>query len=82
MASWSNTVVAQSKSDDARERLFADYHAQYLVLFPLEATNFGESQYNDQLPIDIGEEFLRKTEQFYRVTLARLSEIDLSSAKI
>ena len=37
--------------DAALRQLFDDYHEQFLILFPLEATAFGDSRYNDLLPI-------------------------------
>lgn len=56
--------------------LFNDYHEQYLTLFPLEATAFGDMRYNDQLPIDISPDFIAKEKDFYERTLARLAKIN------
>mgnify|MGYP001793274640 CR=1 FL=1 len=41
------------QSDDALQKIFEDYHEQYLILFPLQATGFGDSRYNYQLQIHI-----------------------------
>lgn len=60
------------------QQLFEDYHQQYLILFPLEATNFGDSRYNDQLQLSISAEFLAKEQHFYQQTLERLQAIDLA----
>ncbi len=62
------------------KKIFDDYHEQYLILFPLEATNFGDSRYNDQLPIAISDDFLAKERFFYQQTLERLTAIDSAVA--
>lgn len=74
------TITLGQGADAQLSRVFEDYHAEFLVLFPMEATNFGASQYNDQLQIDISQEFLAKLRSFYEKTLDRLSAIDASSA--
>ena len=68
------------QSDVALQQLFEDYHEQYLILFPLEATAFGDSRYNDLLPIDIDQGFAAKKTQFYKSILSRLRVIDQSRA--
>ncbi len=68
---FSGTARGQASSPEL-ERIFNDYHEQYLILFPLEATNFGDGRYNDQLQIDISPEFLSKEKQFYTRILNRL----------
>ncbi len=82
-----NNVTQPSSLDRTREitderlsRLFNDYHEEYLILFPMEATMFGDYRYNNLLPIDISPEFLAKERAFYERTLRRLSEIDSSKA--
>ena len=71
----SETGIGQ-QSDSALDQVFEDYHEQFLILFPLEATAFGDSRYNDLLPIDIDQGFAAKEAQFYKQTLARLRAID------
>lgn len=71
----SETGMSQ-QSDSALDQVFEDYHEQFLILFPLEATAFGDSRYNDLLPIDIDQGFAAKEAQFYKQTLARLRAID------
>lgn len=66
--------------DAALKQLFDDYHEQFLILFPLEATAFGDSRYNDLLPIDIDPGFAAKESQFYKQFLERLQTIDRSKA--
>lgn len=52
LAMFNPMAVAQSKIDADTEKqlatLFNDYHEQYLTLFPLEATAFGDMRYNDR----------------------------------
>ncbi len=68
------------QSDDALQKVFEDYHEQYLILFPLEATAFGDSRYNDQLQIDIDQGFAAKESQFYKKILERIRAIDVHTA--
>jgi uncharacterized protein (DUF885 family) len=74
-------MIADEKAypDQATDKLlrglFSDYHEQFLILFPLEATAFGDSRYNDQLQIDIGEEFIARKRKFYESIHARLGAI-------
>lgn len=63
-------------ADAALSNLFNSYHEQYLILFPLEATAFGDARYNDQLSIDVSPEFNAKEKQFYESTLRELKQID------
>ncbi len=71
---WGQTV------DEQLDKLFEDYHEQYLILFPLEATAFGDGRYNDQLQIDITPDFAAKESQFYTQTRDRLRAIDRNAA--
>ncbi len=73
-------VAAAGDADRQLQQLFADYHATYLILFPLEATNFGDNRYNDQLPIDIAPQYRQRLRQFYTRTARRLQEIDTGEA--
>ncbi len=67
-------------SDAALQKIFDDYYEQYLILFPLEATNFGDSRYNDQLQINISPDFLAKEKFFYRQILDRLTAVARDAA--
>jgi uncharacterized protein (DUF885 family) len=75
----SNMVLAQS-ADERLDQVFEDYHEQYLILFPLEATAFGDGRYNDQLQIDITADFAAKESQFYTQIRDRLRSIDRNAA--
>ena len=68
------------QTDAALQQVFDDYHEQFLILFPLEATAFGDSRYNDLLPIDIDQGFAAKESLFYKQTLERLRAIDRKAA--
>ncbi len=72
--------ASSSKSDRALESLFSDYHEQYMAMFPLEATAFGDPRFNDSLTIRISPDFLAKEEAFYKSTLDRLHAIERSEA--
>jgi uncharacterized protein (DUF885 family)/acetyl esterase/lipase len=76
----STATVSSAPVNAELRKIFDDYHEQYLILFPLEATNFGDSRYNDQLPISISEDFLAKEQFFYRQILERLTAIDTTTA--
>jgi uncharacterized protein (DUF885 family) len=79
--SLSLTVApAPAQPDIQLKQLFEDYHEEYLTMFPIEATAFGDSRYNDQLPIDIDQGFAAKETQFYKRTLTRLQAIDTAEA--
>ena len=62
------------------QKVLDDYHEQFLIQFPLEATAFGDSRYNDLLSIDIDPGFAARESQFYSQTLERLRAIDLDAA--
>lgn len=82
LAIWSIVFqVGQSQQPDvALQQVFDDYHEQFLILFPLEATAFGDSRYNDLLPIDIDQGFAAKESKFYTQTLERLRAVDRTKA--
>ncbi|MCA9192625.1 MAG: DUF885 domain-containing protein [Planctomycetales bacterium] len=63
----------------ALENLFEDYFQEYLILFPIEATNFGDTRYNDQLQIDVAPEFVARKRNFYQRTLSRLNAIEIQT---
>lgn len=65
-----------SVASKAMQDVFRSYHETYLILFPIEATNFGDNRYNDRLMIDIAPDFLAKERQFYRSTLEKLATVD------
>ncbi len=73
---FTSVTSADESTEYTLRQIFSDYHEQFLILFPLEATSFGDSRYNDQLQIDISDDFLAKEKQFYEQTLARLDTID------
>ncbi len=77
---YCSSVAQSQQPDSALQQVFDDYHEQFLILFPLEATAFGDSRYNDLLPIDIDQGFAAKESQFYKQTLSRLRAIDRTAA--
>src|SRR5437870_830876 len=77
-------VAQEDKGASAVDRqlaaLFNDYYEQYLTLFPLEATAYGDMRYNDLLPIRIAPDFIAKERAFYESVLDRLKQIDRTQA--
>ncbi len=57
-------------------KLFEDYYEERLSYFPLEATSQGDYRFNDQLPIDISEEYRRNLLNFYQTYNDRLDKFD------
>ncbi len=80
LCTLSASVAFGQSTDDALRKVFDEYHEQYLILFPLEATAFGDPRYNDQLQIDISPDFAAKEAQFYTQTLTKLRKIDRKAA--
>ena len=68
------------QSDPALQQVFEDHHEQFSILFPLEATAFGDSRYNDLLSIDIDQGFAAKETQFYKQILGSIRAIDRTAA--
>ncbi len=75
-----NARSTMADGNDELQKLFHDYHEQYVLMFPIEATGFGDNRFNDHLPLDISPEFALKEKQFYEKTLQRLTAIDASDA--
>lgn len=76
----SSTRSFGQSADDALRQVFDDYHERYLVLFPLEATAFGDARYNDQLQIDVSPAFVAEKRRFFSDILERLRGIDREEA--
>ncbi|WP_027375869.1 DUF885 domain-containing protein [Kaistella palustris] len=58
------------------DSIAAAYYAQYLKFYPLEATAQGDSQYNDQLPVNISKDFISKEITFYNSVQKQLGKVD------
>ncbi|MFY0252505.1 DUF885 domain-containing protein [Chitinophaga sp. 30R24] len=65
-----------SAMQDSLHRLAARYYNESMALNPLQATQNGESQYNDQLPIDISEAYRAREDSFYAAYQQALKGID------
>jgi uncharacterized protein (DUF885 family) len=66
----------QAAMQDSLHHLAARYYDENMALNPLQATQNGENQYNDQLPIDISEGFRAKADSFYASYQQALKGID------
>ncbi|NER12272.1 DUF885 family protein [Leptobacterium flavescens] len=63
------------------DQVFESYYQGSLKLNPLQATSAGDNRYNDQLPIDISEAYIKESSQFlkiYRDSLDLYSDEDLT----
>lgn len=61
------------------DSIASEYYEQYLKLYPLEATKQGDSRYNDQLPINISEEFISGEIAFYNSVQKQLKNVKYAS---
>ena len=61
------------------DSIAANYYEQYLKLYPLEATQQGDSRYNDQLPINIDKDFISGEVAFYTSVQKQLENVDYES---
>lgn len=61
------------------DTIAANYYEQYLKLYPLEATSQGDPRYNDQLQINIDDEFISEEISFYNNIKSELKKIDYKS---
>lgn len=73
-------MTPEQLANESLTKLFDDYHEQYLILFPLEATMFGDMRYNDLMPIEIAPDFIEKKKAFYEKTLKRIEEVEVARA--
>lgn len=69
-----DTPLPVDKPNDI-DTIAANYYEQYLKLYPLEATAQGDNRYNDQLPVNISEEFISGETAFYRSVLDQMKLI-------
>jgi uncharacterized protein (DUF885 family) len=76
MTSCNSPETRQADYVALMDTLMADYHEDYLRLFPVEATLSGDSRYNDTLPNDISVAYREQLRQFYQNYKDRLSAID------
>ena len=60
-----NLFAQTSTEDKGLHQLFDNYYEDGLKLFPLEATYQGDTRYNDLLPINGSQSFLKAQHEFY-----------------
>ncbi len=58
------------------QELIGNYYEERLKLYPIEATSNGDNRYNDQLYVDISEDYRNKTLKFFQSQNELLSKID------
>lgn len=71
--------VSSEKGNETLAKIFDEYYEEGLKLRPIDATTQGDTRYNDQLPIDISQEFLQKEKKYNEDFLAKLKAIDVKS---
>jgi uncharacterized protein (DUF885 family) len=67
---------AQRAPDPSIDTLLEQFYRERLPLYPLEATVQGLTEYNDQLPIDVSEDYRRQLRDFYTRYRQALQGID------
>jgi uncharacterized protein (DUF885 family) len=74
---WVHVAIAESTAAaQALAKLLDDYFEASLVLNPLRATSIGDDRYNDRFEVDIGPEWLARSEKLARDSLAAVTAID------
>lgn len=66
-------------TQDSLRHLATRYYNESMALNPLQATQNGENQYNDQLPIDISEGYRAKADSFYASYQQAIKDIDTAA---
>lgn len=64
------------ENNEELTKIYEDYYEEYLHLHPLEATSQGDYRFNDQLPIDISDEYRSTKREFYQKYLNELLDIN------
>ncbi len=74
---FSSSLLAQKKNQPIQlESLLEQYSKEYYALNPLQATEAGINDYNNQLEITISEEYIKKTTALNQKYLSQLAVID------
>ncbi|MDR6565568.1 DUF885 domain-containing protein [Chitinophaga ginsengisegetis] len=66
-------------TQDSLRNLATRYYNESMALNPLQATQNGENQYNDQLPIDISDSYRAKADSFYASYQQAIKGIDTAA---
>ena len=77
-AASAQTAAQPTSASRALAKLLDDYFEATLVLNPLRATSIGDNRYNDRFEVDLGPEWLARSEKLARDSLAALDAIDRS----
>ncbi|MET6997499.1 DUF885 domain-containing protein [Chitinophaga defluvii] len=72
---YTTTIQAQQNNKQLH-KLFDDYYAERMQLFPSEATTAGFHQYDDRLAIEGSTPYLAATGTFYKKYLRKLKKFD------
>lgn len=66
-------------SSDKLDSIAAKYYEEYLKFYPLEATSQGDDRYDDLLPNNLSQDFIKKEIAFYNSIQNQLKQIDYNS---
>jgi len=69
-------MVKNSGFESNLDTIAANYYEEYLKLYPLEATSQGDERYNDLLPNNLSQEFIKNEIAFYDSIQNQLKSVD------
>lgn len=61
------------------DSIAADYYGEYLKMYPLEATSQGDERYNDLLPNNLSQAFIKNEIAFYNSVQNRLKSVNYNA---
>lgn len=71
------TIMSSATSE--LDSIASNYYEEYLKFYPLEATSQGDDRYNDMLPDNLSQDFIKKEIAFYNSVHNRLKSIDYNN---
>ena len=71
------TTISSATSE--LDSIASNYYEEYLKFYPLEATSQGDDRYNDMLPDNLSQDFIKKEIAFYNSVHNRLKSIDYNN---
>ena len=71
------TTISSATSE--LDSIASNYYEEYLKFYPLEATSQGDDRYNDMLPDNLSQDFIKKEIAFYNSVYNRLKSIDYNN---
>lgn len=72
-------ITTISSATSELDSIASNYYEEYLKFYPLEATSQGDDRYNDMLPDNLSQDFIKKEIAFYNSVHNRLKSIDYNN---